>query len=94
MKKKKLLIPLLICVVVLIGLIYVIPHSTPVGAIRAHLFPDYQGKALSCSVSKSTVVDRMYGQQYSVGNCNGIYFAYVKRNTIGLYYWSGGGSGP
>lgn len=67
---------------------------SPVMAIRLHLFPYRPLEALTCKVEKSDVFDPQYGQQYSVDDCGGIYFAYVRQNALGMYYWSGGGSGP
>lgn len=89
MKIKKILI----IGVMILGIVSV-THSTPSGAVKSHLFFEYPIESISCTVNKSEYVDDTYGEQYTVDGIDGVYFAYVKRNILGLYYWSGGGSGP
>ncbi len=69
-------------------------------AIRRHLFFTNPQKSITCTIKKSFYNDKIYGQQYIVngftdpGSGNGICFTYVKKNSLGFYYCSGGGSGP
>lgn len=81
-------------VVTLLVLAFVISSYSPTLAIRRHLLLITPTKALTCELKKSDFVDPDYGQQYTVDQCNGIYFAYVKKNVIGMYAWTAGGSGP
>lgn len=67
---------------------------SPTMAIRMHLFTYRPLEALTCNLEKSSYIDPVCGQQYGVDDCGSIYFAYVKQNPLGMYYWSGGGSGP
>ena len=89
MKFRKLLIFVIITLGIVLFTLY-----TPVGAVKRHLFFDNPIQSLTCFIKKSDFIDTLYGQQYQVYGFNGIYFAYVKRNSIGWCYWSGGGSGP
>ena len=67
---------------------------SPTMAIRMHLLTCRPLDALTCKLEKSDFVDPRSGQQYGVDDCGSIYFAYVKQNALGMYYWRGGGSGP
>ncbi|KZL89106.1 hypothetical protein [Clostridium magnum] len=97
MRAKKLpkFMPIIIAFTIILAILY-----APVGAIRMHLFFSNPIQSLTCSVKKSRFIDSSYGQQYLINGfkagdgSGGIYFAYVKRNSIGWYYWPGGGSGP
>ena len=84
---------LLIIIVIVFGILFITLY-TPTGVIKRHLFFDNPIQSLTCTIKKSDFVDTSYGQQYLVYGFNGIYFAYIKRNSIGWCYWSGGGSGP
>lgn len=92
MKVKKL--PKFILISIVFTIILGVIQYTPFGAIRTHLFFINPIQSLTCSVKYS------YGHQYLINGfeagdgSGGIYFAYVERNSIGWYYWSGGGSGP
>lgn len=98
--KAKLLFVLLTIVVIGICLSTGFTKNTPEAAIRRHLFWTNPAHSLSCELSKTAIVDKTYGQQYLIkgyidpvtkGNVS---FAYVKKNSQGVYYWTGGGSGP
>ncbi|MDP4182969.1 MAG: hypothetical protein Q8942_18015 [Bacillota bacterium] len=83
---------------VLTGVIIITCYS-PKLSIRKHLFFTDPIQCWTCKIKKSDFIDKDYGQQYTI---EGIYdelgidvrFAYVKRNSLGWYYWTSGGSGP
>lgn len=81
-------------IVALLLLVFVLSSLSPTLAIRRHLLLIEPMKALTCELEISDVVDPNDGQQYTVDNCDSIYFAYVKKNALGLYEWTNGGSGP
>lgn len=93
MKKKKTKITALAVLIILIAT-YIFSSYSPTIAIRKFLLFDNPKQALTCKLEKSSYVDPQYGQQYTVYDYDGVYFAYVDQDPIGLYYWSGGGSGP
>jgi len=85
---------------IIIFTIFITTSFSPELVIRRHLFSVNPAQSLTCTINKTNFVDKEYGQQYTI-NCfadpesgNAIFFAYVKKNIIGMYYWSGGGSGP
>lgn len=82
----------------LISVIFLATSYSPELAIRRHLFFVNPAQSLTCTINKTN-----FDGQYTINGINGIidpqsggkiFFAYVKRNFIGMYYWSGGGSGP
>ncbi|OPY59021.1 MAG: hypothetical protein A4E55_00390 [Pelotomaculum sp. PtaU1.Bin035] len=85
---------------IIIFTIFLVTSYSPELAIRKHLFFVNPAQSLTCNIGKTNFVDKKYGQQYTINGFidpesgNGIFFAYVKKNFIGTYYWSGGGSGP
>ena len=87
-----------IVIVFIIG-VFIFSYS-PTIAIRKHLFISNPVQSFTCNLKKTTFIDNRYGQQYIVegfidkSSGGGIHFAYVKKNSLGLYYWFGGGSGP
>lgn len=83
---------------IIIFTIFLATSYSPELAIRRHLFFVNPTQSLTCTINKTDFVG-----QYTINGFNGfidpksggrIFFAYVKKNFIGLYYWSGGGSGP
>lgn len=102
MKKPKKLLALFLPIIILIMIYEIIlfTHNSPEAVIRRHLFRYSPGQSLSCHITKTSYVDNIYGQQYTIQGFTDpesggiISFAYVKKNFLGLYYWSGGGSGP
>lgn len=97
MKFKKLLN--IISIIVVFTILFITLY-TPTGAIRIHLFLFNPIQSLTCTVEKTDIIDSFYGQQYWISGCkpwdgtDDTHFAYIKRNSFGCYYWSGGGSGP
>ena len=75
-------------------LAFVATSYSPTMAIRKQLFLHAPLLALTCTLEKSDNVDPMAGQQYTINDRGGIYFAYVSTNDFGMYYWTGGGAGP
>ncbi|AGL00418.1 hypothetical protein [Desulfoscipio gibsoniae] len=96
MKAKKLFA---IFVIIIIGIFLATSYS-PELAIRRHLLFINPYHSLTCSIKKTEYIDKRYGQQYTIDGLvdpstkMGIHFAYVKKNFLGWYYWSGGGTGP
>lgn len=74
--------------------------NSPEGAIRRELFHVNSLQSLTCTITKTDYVDKIYGQQYIVDGFvepvtqGKIRFAYTKKNSTGKYYWTGGGSAP
>ncbi len=74
--------------------------NSPDGAIRRQLFHVNPLQSFTCTITKTDFFDKIYGQQYIIDGFvdpltqGEISFAYVKKNTIGEYYWTGGGTGP
>lgn len=100
-KSKKLkAVFLSITILIIVYGIIIFTHNSPEAAIRRHLFSNSPSQSLSCKIIKTNIVDKTYGQQYIIQDFtdsetgNGIYFAYVRKNFLGLYYCSAYGSGP
>lgn len=100
-KYKKILALFILFAIIIIGygtILYI--YNYPEAAIRRHLFSNNPSQSLTCTIKKTDIFDETYGQQYTIQGFTdprsggSIYFAYVKQNSLGLYYWSGGGSGP
>ena len=93
---KKLLV---IFIIIIFGTFLITSYS-PELAIRRHLFFNNPFQSLTCTIKKSDYIDKIYGQQYTINGFAdkssgmGIFFAYVKKDSLGCYHWSGGGSGP
>lgn len=104
MRKKAglLFIIIIIAIAIAIALFFAIQYSarSPEAAIRRHLFLNNPAQSLTCDISQTSFVDEKIGRQYTIkgffdsGSGYGIYFAYVKKNSLGFYHWTGGGSGP
>jgi hypothetical protein len=100
-KSKKLkAVFLSITILIIVYGIIIFTHNSPEAAIRRHLFSNSPSQSSSCQIIKTNIVDKTYGQQYTIQGFtdsetgNGIYFAYVRKNFLGLYYCSAYGSGP
>lgn len=96
--KKKFIIGIVLIIIALSTLTYLLSKSPEV-AIRYHLFSTNPIRSLTCTITKSDFIDKGYGQQYLIAgletNFGGsIIYAYIKKNSWGLYYWTGGGTGP
>lgn len=90
----------LLGLVVLVFIALLAARYYPEFAIREQLFIDNPIGSLACSIKRTDFVDPIYGRQYLVKGFmdpisgDGVYFAYVRKNSVGMYYWTGGGSGP
>jgi hypothetical protein len=100
-KSKKIVAIFILITIIIIGYGAILfTHNSPEAAIRRHLFRYNPRQSLSCHITKTNIVEKVYGQQYTVkgftdsetGNLT--CFAYVKKNSLGLYYCSAAGSGP
>lgn len=86
--------------VIIIFITFLITSYSPELVIRRHFFLINPAQSFTCTIEESSIVDKEYGQQYIIKGLNDhetgvkIFFAYVKKNFIGMYYWSGGGTGP
>jgi len=87
-------------IIIVVGVV-LFTSISPVRAIRGHLFWINPFQSFTCTINKTDVYDEYgYGQQYSIKGFvdretqTSFYFAYVKKNFLGLYYCSGAGTGP
>ncbi|HBC92234.1 MAG TPA: hypothetical protein DCZ10_04830 [Pelotomaculum sp.] len=91
---------LFILFAIFIFAIFLATSYSPELAIRRHLFFDSPTQSFTCTINKTNLIDKEYGQQYTIKGFiepesrGEISFAYVKKSFIGMYHWSGGGSGP
>lgn len=96
--KQKFIISLVLIIAALSTLTYLLSNSPEV-AIRYHLFSTNPIQSLTCIITKTDFIDKGYGQQYLIDGLEtdsgeDIIYAYINKNSWGLYYWTGGGTGP